>query len=136
MKINVRGGDRQFAVEIEDLDQRPVRARVEGTVFEVWPEETAAPAGAPQVKPRSPLTGLQTGPGADGHSVLAPLPGTVVQVLAAPGQSVQIGDPLLVIEAMKMKNTIRAARAGTVRAVPVHEGQTVRHHQALVEFED
>jgi len=135
MKLNLRVGERQFDVEIEDLDQRPVRVHVEGQVFEIWPEEGPAPVSAPKVKPTSPLTGLQTGQSADGQSVLAPLPGTVVQILAAAGQSVQAGDALLVIEAMKMKNTIRAAREGTVKAVHVREGQTVQHHQALVEFE-
>ena len=52
-----------------------------------------------------------------------------------PGDSVKSGDTLLVIEAMKMKNAIRASQDGKVAAVHIGSGQTVQHKQLLVEFE-
>ena len=57
--------------------------------------------------------------------VLAPMPGKVVKILSAQGASVVSGDGLLVIEAMKMQNEIRASRKGCVEKVYVREGETV-----------
>ena len=48
---------------------------------------------------------------------------------------VSVGDELLVLEAMKMKNAVRAVRAGTIAEVPVSEGQAVKHSQVLVRYE-
>jgi len=57
--------------------------------------------------------------------VLAPMPGKVVKVLVAEGQQVSSGDGLLVIEAMKMQNEIRASRSGRVEKLHVNEGAGV-----------
>ncbi len=66
--------------------------------------------------------------------VKAPIPGLIARVLVEPGQHVQAGDPLLVLEAMKMENEIRAQRAGVVRALHVNPGQSVARHEVLVEI--
>jgi biotin carboxyl carrier protein len=55
----------------------------------------------------------------------APMPGRVVRVLAPPGEDVRPGQGLVVVEAMKMENEIRATRAGRVLEVAVREGQAV-----------
>jgi len=57
--------------------------------------------------------------------LLAPMPGRVVRVLSAAGAQVAAGQALVVIEAMKMQNELRAARAGRVSELLVREGQTV-----------
>jgi biotin carboxyl carrier protein len=57
--------------------------------------------------------------------VLAPMPGKIVRVLVKQGDSVQAGQGLLVVEAMKMQNEIRAPKSGTIDRLPVVEGQTV-----------
>ena len=66
---------------------------------------------------------------ADGHSgpqrIVAPMPGKVVRVLAKPGDGVVHRQPVVVIEAMKMENELRALRDGTVAEVLVEEGQSV-----------
>jgi biotin carboxyl carrier protein len=58
------------------------------------------------------------------QQVAAPMPGKIVRVLVAPGQQVQAGQGLLVIEAMKMQNEIRSPKSGTVERL-AREGQTV-----------
>jgi biotin carboxyl carrier protein len=58
-------------------------------------------------------------------SLVAPMPGTVVKVLAAPGDTVTKGDPVVVIEAMKMEHTIGAAGDGTVAEILVEVGRQV-----------
>jgi biotin carboxyl carrier protein len=64
--------------------------------------------------------------------VLAPMPGKVVRVLVKAGDLVQPRQPLVVIEAMKMENELRAAREGRVREVMAVEGQSVDAGAALV----
>jgi biotin carboxyl carrier protein len=65
----------------------------------------------------------------------APMPGLVVRVHVEPGSSVASGSGVVVLEAMKMENELRAAATGTVRAVRVKPGEAVEKGQVLVEFE-
>ena len=62
----------------------------------------------------------------------APLPGTVVQVAVGAGQTVRAGDPLVVLEAMKMEHTIRAHDDAVVDEVLVAVGSSVEAHQVLL----
>ncbi len=57
--------------------------------------------------------------------LLAPMPGKIVKVLVSPGDKVEAGRGVLVMEAMKMENELKAARAGTVQEIRVNEGQAV-----------
>jgi acetyl/propionyl-CoA carboxylase alpha subunit len=66
--------------------------------------------------------------------VKAPIPGVVTQVLVSEGQAVELGQPLLVLEAMKMANEIRAPHAGVIGRVRVAPHQTVAREDALVEL--
>lgn len=68
-------------------------------------------------------------------SLVAPMPGLVVRVLVVPGQQVQPGEPVVVLEAMKMENELRAAAGGVVARVAVQAGQAVNKGDALVVFE-
>jgi biotin carboxyl carrier protein len=67
--------------------------------------------------------GAQRGSGP--QRLVAPMPGKIVRILAAPGQTVHQRQPVVVIEAMKMENELRALRDGTVADVLVQEGQSV-----------
>ena len=75
----------------------------------------------------------QTAPHSSG-TVLAPMPGKVVRVLCQVGNTVEVGAPLIVLEAMKMENELRATRNGRVTAVLVTEGQAVESRAKLVEL--
>ena len=70
-----------------------------------------------------------------GQSVRAPLPGKITHIAVRQGQPVQVGDPLIVIEAMKMENEFKAATAGTVLEVRVQPGQAVNPGDTLVVIE-
>ncbi len=65
----------------------------------------------------------------------APMPGLIVRVYVAPGDSVQSGQPLVAMEAMKMENELRAPAAGTVRAVHITAGVAVEKGTVLVELQ-
>lgn len=66
--------------------------------------------------------------------VVSPMPGTVVKVTAAQGDKVEAGQPVLVLEAMKMENEITAPKSGVISAMNVGEGQTVAGGEALFEI--
>ncbi len=145
MKIRVRIDAEFFEVEVGDLDARPVLATVAGQTFEVWPEEEAgrpspAPAlsvaasSSPSVSPASPS--VSPSAPASAAAVPAPIPGVILSISVTPGDSVVFGQELCVLEAMKMKNIIRASRAGVIAEVCVNPGDQVRHGQALLKYTD
>jgi biotin carboxyl carrier protein len=70
--------------------------------------------------------------GSGPQRVMSPMPGKVVRVLVKPGDEVKARQGLVVVEAMKMENELRAARDGRVRDVPVAEGQSVDAGTLLV----
>ena len=65
----------------------------------------------------------------------SPVSGIVASVTAQPGQTLQVGDVLLVLEAMKMETQVTAPVAGKVAAIKVKPGESVQSGQVLVEFE-
>jgi biotin carboxyl carrier protein len=69
------------------------------------------------------------------QTVAAPMPGKVVRVLVAPGDAIAAGQGLVVVEAMKMQNEMKATRAGRVLTVTVKEGATVTAGEVLMTFE-
>jgi biotin carboxyl carrier protein len=68
------------------------------------------------------------------NTLRAPIPGVVVAVKVHPGDAVTLGQELLVLEAMKMRNAIRSSRDGQISVVHVSTGQTVNHNDPLIEF--
>lgn len=126
--------NRVFDVKIVDLYARPVVAIVDGETVEVWPQREA-PASAASETPAAPLPAAQPGSGtALSGQVRAPIPGVVLSLAVQPGDEVAVGQELCVLEAMKMKNTIRSPRAGRIERVLVTNGQTVRHNDVMFEF--
>jgi acetyl/propionyl-CoA carboxylase alpha subunit len=78
----------------------------------------------------------QSARGENDLTVRAPMPGAVVTVLAAPGQSVDEGDPLIVIESMKLETTLRAPRRATVAEVNFAKGDTFDRDAVLIVLTD
>ena len=76
------------------------------------------------------------GAGSDAvQSILSPMPGKVVRVLAAPGDPVVSGQGIVVVEAMKMQNELKSNRTGRVLTVPTKEGATVTAGELLATIE-
>ncbi len=68
------------------------------------------------------------------ETVKAPMPGMVLKILVAPGQAVKKGDGLLILEAMKMENVLKASEDGTVKAIKVAERTAVEKGAILIEM--
>ena len=83
-----------------------------------------APATSPVVEAAVPVSA--------GTSILAPMTGNVIEVLVSVGQQVKDGDPVLVIEAMKMETEIRSTTTGSVQSIKVNKGDAIRADQVLM----
>lgn len=86
----------------------------------------------------TPVEAIESAAAAEGRGpsrILAPIPGKVVAIRVAPGDAVEAGQSLVVLEAMKMENELTAEQPGTVAAVHVEAGTTVDAGTVLVELE-
>jgi 3-methylcrotonyl-CoA carboxylase alpha subunit len=120
-------GDR-FAVELDDR-------RLIASVVAVGEKRSIFLNGSTYLLLRDDPLHLVEAGGAQGGGLTAPMPGKVVALLAQPGQKVEKGAPLLILEAMKMEHTITAPAAGIVKTFCYAAGEQVADGAALVEFE-
>ncbi len=111
---------------------------VNGNVYDVTVEENTngAPAAAPAPRAAAPAPAPAAKPaaatGAAGSiSITAGAAGKVVDVVAAPGAAVKKGDPVVVLEIMKMETPVVAPQDGTVASVDVTKGETVESGAVL-----
>lgn len=100
------------------------RVNVNGTAYEVELEEItgAAPAAA---APAAPVTPPLSAAPAGGEQITSPMPGNILSVNVAAGDTVKKGDVLMILEAMKMENEIMCPCDGKVVSVSVTKGATV-----------
>ena len=103
----------------------------------IFEEDSGEPLAAPAYAALADALALRRGSAAVRTTTLrAAMPGLVVSVAVRAGDAVAAGQPLIVLEAMKMQNPVRATRAGRVSRVLVAEGALVESGAALVEFDD
>ena len=78
--------------------------------------------------------GMNTNASAKVNHVRAPMPGLIIDLKVKDGDVVKAGDPLLILEAMKMENIIKAPGDATVKSVKVKMGEGVEKNQVMIEF--
>ena len=115
--------------ETATVDEESYVVQAVGLVLAAAPSAVAASAETPAAAVTP--SGAAAGVGA----VLAIMPGKIIRVMVEPGQHVEEGQPVCVLEAMKMENELNARQAGTVKAVYVKPGDDVEKDQVLVEIE-
>ena len=131
MKYKVTLNKRVYEVEVEEgsamlVDEYELAApAAPAPVVAAAPVAVAAPVAAAPAAPAA--AGL-----AAGEVVKAPMPGNVLKINVAQGQTVKEGDVLLVLEAMKMENDITATKSGTVAQIVVAKGAVVETGSPLV----
>lgn len=79
--------------------------------------------------------GFRSGTTGGGGKLNAPMPGKILKVLVNSGSMVKAGDPVIILEAMKMENELKSPVDGTLIAVHVDEGQSVEKNELLLEIE-
>lgn len=144
MKITIKVNEASYDVEVGDINSRPIQATLNGESFEAWPEEAvtqiATPTVAKSEEPR-PAPVVRSAPAAQpsgdiSKAITAPIPGVIISVSAKIGDNVTFGQEVCVLEAMKMKNSIKATRTGKISTVKINTGDHVQHGQILFEFAD
>ncbi len=78
--------------------------------------------------------GINTSSAGKVNNIKAPMPGLIIDLRVKEGDLVKPGDPLLILEAMKMENIIKASAETTVKSVKVKKGDSVEKNQILIEF--
>jgi acetyl-CoA/propionyl-CoA carboxylase biotin carboxyl carrier protein len=115
--------------EDEELSERTMTVEVGGRRFSVkyWAKVMSAPGSGTRVAPRrkAPKLGTQTDSGSGEGAVTAPMQGTIVKIHHKAGEAVEVGDPVCVLEAMKMENEIKAGTSGEIVDLKVQVGDTV-----------
>ncbi len=96
----------------------------------------AGSAGAARAKPARRSGGAKAGAAAGGDALTSPMQGTIVKVVAEDGQQVAAGDPVVVLEAMKMEQPLTAHKAGTITGLDAEVGATVSNGQVICEIKD
>ncbi len=149
-RVNVQG--KNFEVEVNDIHSQPIIAIVDGDPVEVWVEtHFTSQAGQPSLAGIDAIQGNNTtrkvsnassayqdnnSRSPDNNIIRSPIPGVITLIGVKESDDISKGQVLCVLEAMKMKNTIRSPRSGVISSVHIVVGQTVQHHDALVEFAD
>jgi len=96
---------------------------------------TVGPAGGGAAKPKR-KAGKKAGASASGDAVTSPMQGTIVKVAVEEGQTVAEGDVVVVLEAMKMEQPLKAHKAGTVTGLNAEVGATVTNGAVICELKD
>ncbi|MCR5680515.1 MAG: biotin/lipoyl-binding protein [Prevotella sp.] len=154
-QYKVKGVD--YEVEIAHVEGKIAKVNVNGIPFEIEmqkpinaakhpalaatkvqspaaaaPNAPQAPAAAPKPAPAAAAPAPAAVPAGAGAPLKAPLPGTITEVKVQVGQQVNVGDTLLVLEAMKMQNNIESEYAGQVTSIIVKPGDTVMEGAVLL----
>ncbi|MDY4498970.1 MAG: biotin/lipoyl-containing protein [Prevotella sp.] len=139
-EYKVQGVD--YEVEIEEMEGNIAKVSVNGIPFEVELKQPINPAkaitrpkvvapapaaAAPVARPAAPAA-----PAGAGSPVKAPLPGTISSINVKVGDKVNVGDTVVVLEAMKMQNNIEAENSGTVTSILVNQGDSVMEGATLI----
>ena len=157
-QYKVQGVD--YEVEITDIEGKIARVNVNGIPFEVEMQKpinaakhpalaaikrgatsapvapAASPTPAPAAKPAAASSAPAAAPvpaaSTTGNAVKAPLPGTITAINVKEGDKVNVGDVVIVLEAMKMQNNIETEYAGTINSIKVVNGDAVKEGSVLL----
>ena len=155
-QYKVQGVD--YEVEITDIEGKIARVNVNGIPFEVEmqkpinaakhpalaaikrgatsapvaPAPAASPTPTSAAKPAAPAAAPGPAASTAGNAIKAPLPGTITAINVKEGDKVNVGDVVIVLEAMKMQNNIEAEYAGTVTSIKVVTGDAVMEGSVLL----
>jgi len=127
--FHILNGNKAYRAEVvdHDLTHKTFRIKVNGSIYEVKLFD--------QYDQLIKKLGLAKQSQQKVKDIKAPMPGLVLSVSVAAGQTVQKGDSLLILEAMKMENVIKSPGEGVVKAVAIQQGQAVEKGFVLIEME-
>lgn len=128
-RFHILKDNRSFNAELIrfDVQQKTVVLKIDGVKFEV------------SIHDRFDLLmeklGIKESGGSKLEDLKAPMPGLILDIKVSEGQEVESGDPLMILEAMKMENVLKSPRKGVIKKIKVVKGKSVEKNQVLIEFE-
>lgn len=135
-KFTISGND--YDVQINDIEDNIADLEINGTQYKVEIHQEVKKTKTPKLvrKPvqKTPGEGEIKKKSSTAKAIKAPLPGTIISIAVKEGDTVTKGQTLMVMEAMKMENSIMAESDGTVTAIKVSAGQSVLQDDVLVEI--
>ncbi len=137
-KFTISGN--KYEVHIKNLEDNIAEIEVNGTTYKVEVEHEIKKPKTPVLvrKPVEKPAGsekIQKTHATGGTAIKAPLPGTILNIKTQVGSTVSKGDTLMIMEAMKMENSILAERDGKIKNIKVKEGDNVIEGEVLIELE-
>ncbi len=140
-KFTIHGNE--YDVHIKSVEDNIIDLDINGSSYQVEVDKNIQPAKTPKlVRARvethedatpEKVTSAST-PAPPAGKISSPLPGTVINIMVREGDTVKVGQKLMVLEAMKMENNIDSDKDGKVLSIPVRPGQSVMEGDTLIEI--
>ena len=137
-RYRLKVGEREFAIDVQEQTADRYAVSVGGEAYEVTLAEDANPSAvsiAPRPTVALPPSRQAVTAGGKG-ALTAPMPGVILEVKVKAGDAVERGQPVAVLDAMKMHNTIASPQTGVVAEVLVAAGQTVDHGELILKYRE
>lgn len=127
-RLHLLADNKSYSAFVENVDrqQKKITLRVNGQMYEL---EVREPIDLLLQK-----MGLNINTVKKAESINAPMPGLVLKIMVSEGQALKKGDPVLILEAMKMENVFKAPEDAVVKAIKVAEGKAVEKGAVLIEL--
>ncbi len=140
-KFTIHGNE--YDVHIKSVEDNIIELDVNGSAYKVEVDKAIQPAKTPKLvrariappKEASPEEVVSKEvPASPAGKLSSPLPGTVINIFVREGDTVKVGQKLMILEAMKMENNIDSDKDGKVISIPVRPGQSVMEGDTLIEI--
>jgi len=133
-KVNENG----YTVNIKSQEDNIISLEVNGTSYDVVLKQDIKKTKTPtlvRAASKRPAEPLKVNPKSSKTRIVAPIPGVVMSIDVKVGDTLKVGDRMLVLEAMKMENNIVCEKAGTITAMNISVGQQVLQDEVMIELE-
>ena len=135
-KYNFEIDGKKFEVEVNLLNSNDAQVKVNDKNFDIKisnnlsePKKSEPKKSEPKkLEPKIPDQSVQGNPG----DLLALMPGKILKVLVSEGQKIKMGEPVIIMESMKMEQTIVSSADGVINSINVNEGETIEVGSVMI----
>jgi glutaconyl-CoA/methylmalonyl-CoA decarboxylase subunit gamma len=135
-RFTINGND--YAVDVIAMEDNIAQLEVNGTPYEVEIHKKIRTSKTPRVIPPPEKTPskptIEKRERGEAHPITAPLPGNIIEIRVSPGDIIEKGQLLMLMDAMKMENKVLADRKGVIEHIPVKVGDAVLQGDVLVKI--
>jgi len=132
-----RVNSNNYKVNIKSHEGNVIDLEVNGTSYSIQMKEEIKKTKTPtlvRAASKRPAEPLKVNPSSSKSKIVAPIPGTVLSIDVKVGDTLKVGDRMLVLEAMKMENNIVCEKAGTITDIKIAVGQQVLQDEVMIEL--